>query len=400
MMMGMMSRSPMMRCALAVALTVAMGGCSSLGGSGPATGKIVEAAEQQSYADSPIQIVELNSATLDGLSGHRRASSFAEVFGQSAISDSVIGRGDVLDIAIWEAPPAVLFGRGSNSSDANTGIDNAQRADVPQQRVGSDGSVTVPFVGKVAVEGRSPASIQREIVNRLRGKAHQPQAIVRLVDNQTRSVTILGEVASSQRMPLTARGERLLDAIASAGGTSQPVVKSTVQLARGSVTAVMPLQSVIADPAHNVTLRPDDIITVQHKPFSFVALGAVNQNAEIPFEGSGLTLAEGLGRVGGLNDSRADIRGVFVFRLEQPAALAKGLPEDARTTEDGRVPVIYRLRMDDPASLFAMQDFAIEDDDMLYISTAPGADLQRFIATLSSTVFSIVAVGNALSDNQ
>lgn len=399
-MMTMKSRSLMLRSALAVALTVAMGGCSSLGGSGPATGKIVEAAEQQSYADSPIQIVELNAATLEGLSGHRKASSFAELFGESGISDSVIGKGDVLDIAIWEAPPAVLFGQASNNSGAKTAIDNAQRADIPQQRVGSDGSVTVPFVGKVAVEGRSPASIQREIVNRLRGKAHQPQVIVRLVDNQTRSVTILGEVASSQRMPLTARGERLLDAIASAGGARHSVVKSTVQLARGNTAAAMPLQSVIADPAQNVTLRPDDIISVQHKPFSFVALGAVNQNAEIPFEGSGLTLAEALGRVGGLNDNRADIRGVFLFRLEQPAALANGLPANTRTTQDGRVPVIYRLRMDDPASLFAMQDFAIEDSDVLYISTAPGADLQRFIATLSSTVFSVVAVGNALSDNQ
>jgi polysaccharide export outer membrane protein len=159
----------------------------------------------------------------------------------------------------------------------------------------------------------------------------------------------------------------------------------------------MPLEKVINDPLQNVRLRPGDVVTVQHQPFSFVALGAVQRNAEVPFEGNGITLAEALGRAGGLNDRRADVKGVFVFRLEDRAALPALAGPDVQATADGRVPVVYTLRMTDAASLFAMQDFRMRDGDVLYISTAPGVELERFLQTISSTAFSIVATGNALN---
>jgi polysaccharide export outer membrane protein len=139
------------------------------------------------------------------------------------------------------------------------------------------------------------------------------------------------------------------------------------------------------------------VVTVQHQPFSFVALGAVARSAEVPFEGKGITLAEALGRVGGLNDRRADVKGVFVFRLEDRAALPALSAGEIRTTADGRVPVVYTLRLTDAASLFAMQDFRMRDGDVLYVSTAPGVDLERFLQTITSTAFSIVATANTIS---
>ncbi|MEM6610584.1 MAG: polysaccharide export protein, partial [Pseudomonadota bacterium] len=123
----------------------------------------------------------------------------------------------------------------------------------------------------------------------------------------------------------------------------------------------------------------------------------VRGNAEVQFEGSGLTLAQALGRVGGLNDRRADVRGVFLFRLEEPEALGPLLSSDATRLPDGRVPVVYRLDMSEGASLFAIQQFAIRDDDVLYVSTAPGADLQRFVSTISAAAFSIIGITDAFA---
>jgi polysaccharide export outer membrane protein len=242
-----------------------------------------------------------------------------------------------------------------------------------------------------------PEQVESLIVGRLRRRANNPQAVVRLVANETRTATILGEVGASRQISLTARGERLLDALALAGGTRHPVEQATVQLARGERRAVMPLERVINDPLQNVRLRPGDVVTVQHQPFSFVALGAVARSAEVPFEGKGITLAEALGRVGGLNDRRADVKGVFVFRLEDRAALPALSAGEIRTTADGRVPVVYTLRLTDAASLFAMQDFRMRDGDVLYVSTAPGVDLERFLQTITSTAFSIVATANTIS---
>jgi polysaccharide export outer membrane protein len=258
------------------------------------------------------------------------------------------------------------------------------------------GTINVPFVGSVEVVGRTAAQVEREIVERLDGRAHQPQAIVRLVQNQARNVTIIGEVGASRRVPVTAQGERLLDVLAAAGGPRQPVGKTTVQLSRSGLSTSMSLDAIIRDPEQNIRVQPDDVVTVTFQPYSFIALGAVAQNAEVPFEGAGLTLAQALGRIGGLRADLADVSGVFVFRLEDPAALDPSLLEGARRMEDGRIPVIYRLNLRQPTSFFASQGFAVRDDDLLYISTAPGADLQRFLTTLSSVAFSTIGISDAL----
>ncbi|WP_241765834.1 polysaccharide biosynthesis/export family protein [Erythrobacter longus] len=377
-------------------LALALAGCSTLGASGPRGGDIRDA-NAQSYLGQGIEIVELNSSALSRLDQYGRTSQFAEIFTEPAPSIELVGYGDVLDIAIWEAPPAVLFGSTGANASLAAGPELASQVGIPQQMVSDAGTVSVPFVGAINVVGRKVSDIEREIVRRLRGRAHDPQAIVRLVQNQNRTVTILGEVTQSTRMPLTARGERLLDAVATAGGTSNPVDRSIIQITRGQQVASMPLERVVADPSQNVPLFPNDVVTVLHQPFSFVALGAVRTSAEVPFDGAGVTLAEALGRVGGLNDGRADVKGVFIFRLQDKAALGDSLDPNVRVTADGRVPVIYRLDLSDPASLFAMQDFAIQDEDVIYVSTAPGADLQRFVATISSAAFSIIGITNALS---
>lgn len=383
------------RTLLGALLALAVAACSSLGASGP-SGMSVRGADSEEYSGSGIQIVELNEAALTRLAAHGRSSTFAQVFGEGEASPLRIGQGDTVDVAIWEAPPAVLFGVTSASPILAANPAMAQSASIPQQMISEEGTITIPFVGPVPVVGRTPAEIEREIVARLRGRAHDPQVVVRLVQNEARTVTVLGEVAESRRMPLTARGERLLDALAVAGGARNPIDRTTVQLARGEVAADMPLERIVRDPAQNVRLRPNDVVTVLHQPFRFIALGAVMQSAEVPFEGSGLTLAQALGRIGGLAAQRADVRGVFVFRLELPEVLGPAVPPDARTTAEGRVPVIYRLNMAEPASLFAMQDFSMRDGDVLYVSTAPGSDLQRFVSTLSSVAFSTIAIGNAL----
>lgn len=374
--------------------------CTSLGGAGPSTGAIRGAQQDgQAYADSAIQVIPLAADVVAGLGHHEQAASFAELFGETGVSATVIAPGDQIDIAIWEAPPAVLFGAVSSDQQLSGTADLASTASIPRQQVDEDGMIGLPFVGRIKVLGLRPEQVEAIIVARLRRRANDPQAVVRLVQNETRTATILGEVPSSRQISLSARGERLLDALAVAGGTRQPIEQSTVQLARGARRAVMPLERVINDPLQNVRLRPGDVVTVQHQPFSFVALGAVARNAEVPFEGGGITLAEALGRAGGLNDRRADVKGVFVFRLEDREALPMLAGSDVRTTGDGRVPVVYTLRMTDAASLFMMQDFRMRDGDVLYISTAPGVELERFLNTISSTAFSIVATGNAFDSN-
>lgn len=121
----------------------------------------------------------------------------------------------------------------------------------------------------------------------------------------------------------------------------------------------------IWDPRQNIRLQADDAVAALYQSYSVTALGAVANNAELNFEGTGFTLARALGRVGGLRDERADIRGVFIFELEDPAALDPALAAGAETTPDGRVPAIYSIDLKNPASFFVAQGFPIRNRDVL-----------------------------------
>ncbi|WP_394730700.1 polysaccharide biosynthesis/export family protein [Altererythrobacter sp. GH1-8] len=387
----------MSRILLASLLAVLVGACSTLGAAGPGTGT-VRSSDGEPYGAAEIAVVELDSNTNARITASRDAQSFARVFGDPEFFAPRLERGDVVGVTIWEAPPAVLFGGQLTRAGSFDG-GAAQGTSLPDQRVDEAGAITVPFAGKVTAAGRTTTQIQSEIIRRLDGKANDPQVLVRLVDNQANNVTVMGKVAQTRRVPLSSRGERLLDVLAQAGGPSQEVEQTSVRVARGELAATMPLDAIILDPAQNIALRPEDIVTVLHQPYSFIALGAVARNAEIPFEGSGLSLAQALGRMGGLRDDRADIRGVFVFRFEEPAAIEPSQIVDVQSRQDGKIPVIYRLDMSDAAGLFLAQDFQVRDDDVIYVSSAPGADLQKFLQTLSNVALSTIAISNSLDNN-
>ena len=147
-------------------------------------------------------------------------------------------------------------------------------------------------------------------------------------------------------------------------------------------------------------VAPDDVVTVYFQPYSFTAMGAIGTNSELPFEATGINLAQALGRVGGLRNERADIRGIFLFRLEDPAKLGAQVPANARLTPDGKLPVIYRLDLKEPGSIFAAQSFPMRNRDVLYVSNAPLADFQKFMSMVSSATFSLIGVANAVDSDQ
>jgi polysaccharide export outer membrane protein len=296
----------------------------------------------------------------------------------------VIGAGDSLEVNIWEAPPATLFGGGG--IDLRTGLSMARPTTLPEQVVDSQGMISVPFVGRVQAAGRSPQAIESDVATRLRGKANQPEVMVRVLRNASSVVTVVGEVATNIRMPLTPTGERLLDALAAAGGVRHPVDKTTVQVTRGNAYHSLPLDVVIRDPRQNVPLMPGDVIAALFEPLSFTALGATGKNEEVPFEAQGISLAQALARSGGLIDARSDARGVFIFRFEQGNAL-DWPTQPVHTRPDGLVPVVYRLDLRDPNSFFVMQNFAMNNKDILYVSNAPAAELQKFLNLIFSVVY-------------
>lgn len=366
-----------------------LAGCSSYGpwlaSSGPSASQIEEAGNAEAVRDA-IRVVDVTDGVARALAASQRRQLFSEALGNGGPPGYRVGLGDVLEISVWEAPPALMFGQSALSADGVT--PSSRAAAFPEQMVSHEGTINVPFAGTIAVAGKTPQEIEQEIAARLRGKANQPQVLLRVVRNNSSNVTVVGEVTASVRMPLTATGERLLDALAAAGGVRQPVNKVSIQVTRGRHVAQLPLETVIQDPQQNIPLLPGDVVTLLFQPFSFSVLGATGRNEEMNFEAQGITLSQALARVGGLQDNRADATGVFIFRFEDPATLDLGEQAPA-TTPEGRVPVVYRFDLKNPATFFISQSFPMRHRDVMYVSNASAAELQKFLNVIVSVVYPI-----------
>lgn len=364
--------------ALAIA---ALAGCTAVG---PTSHEI----ERVPTVATGLRVIPVTEQVAEQVNHAELRGDFASRLGDATPIGTRVGVGDTLEVTIWEAAPAALFGTAILDSSIGSGVSTSRPNTLPGILVGPSGTITIPFAGQVPAAGHTLREIEQEIVRRLQGRAHLPQAMVRIAHNATANVTVVGDVKSPQRVPLTPRGERVLDAIAEAGGTSQPIDRMTIEITRGGTVQRMAARDLLQDPRQNIILRSDDVITVLYQPYSFTVMGATGKNDEVHFEGVGLTLAQALGRVGGLQDMRADPRGVFLFRWEKPQLLGSD-GQGLRPNEHGLVPVIYQADLKRPETYFAVQHFRMRDGDIIYVSNSRVAELQRFVNIVSSSILPV-----------
>ncbi len=355
-------------------LCVLLAGCGAMPNSGASRMQVQQADTSKSLEG--ILLLKVDDKLARKLDEAKQYKPFAEVFGIAKPKSYLIGPGDTLVVTVWETPPAILFG--GVALDPKVGALSTSAEALPAQMVMDDGNISIPFAGRIRVAGRTVREIENDIVQRLQGKANNPQVMVRVTGNPTSQVSVIGDVEKSANIPLTPKGERLLDALAAVGGASQPVTRMSLQLSRAGVTASMPLDVVVREPKQNIPLRPGDVLTVMFQPWSFTVLGAVGKNQEVPFEARGISLAQALARSGGLNDNRADPGGVFVFRFED-ARLVMEEQTAMPLRTSGQIPVVYQVNFNDPGAFFVTQNFPVQDKDVIYVANMPSAELEKFL---------------------
>src|SRR5438067_8323504 len=374
-------------------LACVVAGCSALPTSGPTASDV----RSQEVRDNQTRfnLVDITDNVVATLLAEPAESFHARFKKYGRPPQPKIGIGDSLVISIWEAAGGGLFGT-SPTDHVSAG---SRSVTIPEQVVGRDGGISVPFADRVPAAGRLPVEVQKAIEQRLQEKAFEPQVIVTVTKSLSNSVTVAGEVVSGARVPLSLKGDRLLDLIAAAGGAKSPVYETFVRLSRDGVTATIPMESLVADPAENIYAQPGDVLTLVRLPQSFTVFGATGSNSQIPFSAEKMTLVEALAKAGGLQDQRSDPAGVFLFRFEPPKIVnALGRPQ-LRSGPDGATPVVYRLNLRDAKSYFLAQRFPVEDKDIVYVANADFNELQKFFTllnTLTGPVITGIVVKSAV----
>ena len=234
----------------------------------------------------------------------------AEFQDRSRPRDVRFGIGDIVSVTIFEASSGGLF------IPAEAGVRPGNFITIPSQAVDVNGNISIPFAGAIRARGRTQVEIQQAIVDALKDRAIEPQAVVSIVDQRTSLISLLGDVGRPSRIPAQLTPERILDAITRAGGPAGPGPDEWVMLERDGRRALSPFGALIYEPANNIYVHPNDTIYLYREPQTFLAFGALGTQQQIPFGTWRITLAEAVSKAGGLRDDAADPASVFLYRGE------------------------------------------------------------------------------------
>jgi polysaccharide export outer membrane protein len=287
------------------------------------------------------------------------------------------------------AGPRQLRGTGNLSAQGleallKTAVESGRSGTrIPNQQVASDGAISIPYAGRIAVADRTPTDVQHTIEKLLGPKALDPQALVMVKRSVANSVSVAGEVIGGARVPLSPGGDRLLQVIAAAGGANGPVHDTVVRLSRDGVTATVPLAILVADPDQDIFAEPGDVLTLVRRPQTFSVFGATGRNAAITFNRDRLSLTEALAKAGGLLDDRADPRAVFLFRYE-PVSVVQAFGQPIATgAQGGLSPIVYRLDLREAKSYLLARRFPVHDKDIIFVANAEIQPIYHFFQALS-----------------
>jgi polysaccharide biosynthesis/export protein len=328
--------------------------------------------------------------------------SLTAVFGDRRPPPEIkFGIGDVVAVTIFEAQAGGLF------IPAEAGVRNGNFVTLPNQPVDTKGFISVPYAGLVPTAGKTPSQVEQAIVDRIRNRAIEPQAVVSLVTQNTSLITVIGEINAqnlpSGRVPAMPAGERLLDYITRAGGLKDQGQDTWVVVERHGRRAAVPFGSIVYEPGNNIWIWPDDTIYLYKEPQTFLAFGASGTQGEFQFSAGPqssawrMTLAEAVATAGGLLDTQADPGSVFLYRRE-PRELAEKLGVDCSKMEGDTVPVVYSVSFADPAGYFLATQMQMHNKDVIFVANAQAVEIEKF-ATFVNTLATAASTTATVGDN-
>ena len=316
--------------------------------------------DQQKTAIENVAIVRLDASNIDTFSQPARG------YARSALpvgkaSDYRIGSGDLLNVIVFDHPELMLP-VGPRGAAEDSGF-----------YVQADGSFNYPFIGEVEAGGRTASDVRAEVAERLANFIPSPQVEVRVAAFNSQRVVVAGEVKAPNSQAITLAPTTLITAINAAGGLTDAADTRAVSLQRGGRLYTIDLAGFLNAglEQNNPLLRAGDVVTVtRRRAQEAYLLGQISKPAAIDLSQEPITLTQAITRQGGLNETRADARGVFVFRLV-----------------NGRM-TVFQLETLSPTGLLLGTRFVLEPADVVYVVRSP---LSRWNDTISGLLPTVTA---------
>ncbi len=325
---------------------------------------------QKSLGDD-VEIIRLDASNIGSFTSPARGYATSEMAGGSGW-DYRVGVGDILNVIVFDHPE-LTSPAGPQRTAEESGF-----------RVQSDGTFFYPFIGQVMAKGRAPEEIRAEVTQRLAEYIPQPQLEVRVAAFNSQSVVVSGAVRAPSRQNLTTVPVTLIEAITASGGINELGDGRRVSIQRGSARFTVDLEGYLTAgiKQNNPVLRSGDVVNVpRRRAQEAYLLGQVKKPDVIDLSLETVTLTQAITRQGGLDEPRADARGVFVFRARKPGVIT-----------------VFQLETRDPTGFLLGTRFVLEPADVIYVIRSPLQKWNDAISGLLPTVQAVTAV-DALTTN-
>ncbi|MGY8775873.1 MAG: polysaccharide export protein [Spongiibacter sp.] len=371
----------------ACVLVAATAGCTVVPGSNMNRMNSVwfdDTPEEYTPAETDIQYIPINATVLAHLNQQPQKQPLSNTELEAAISSYhyKIGLGDILTITVWEHPeltiPSGSF-RGAEESG---------------NEVKADGSVFYPYAGTLYVLGLTTSEVKDLVTERLSSVIKRPQVDVRVASFKSQRVYVSGAVKQPGIAPVTNVPLTLVDAIDQRGGLDEDAAWGDVRLTRNGHTRNISLRSLYEQGAwsENILLQHGDQIHVPRNDADKIfVLGEVNRPQGLPMSRTGTTLAEALASANGINESKADGRGIYVLRNT-------GISRDENNNPIYTA-TIYHLNAASAVGFMLADKFALTPRDIVYVSPAPITRWNRFLSQLLPSIVATDRIGDIQNNN-
>ena len=296
---------------------------------------------------------------------------------------------DILGITVWDHPELTTPNGSTLSSGGNTTQTVAGalqqpyttalpgQADPYGQTVASDGTIYFPFVGRIRAGGKTVGQVRDQLSAGLGPYIRNPQVDVRVLAYRSQKIQVTGEVKAPGPLAVSDVPLTLVDAITRSGGTTTDADLQRVRLTRHNQLYVLDANRMLdkGDTSQDLMLQAGDVINVPDRSTSRVfILGEVKTPVQVPMLKGSLTIADALTQAGGILNTDANPRQIYVMR---------GMKENPTTPE------VYRLDMTQPDAILLSAQFQLQPLDVVYVGTAASATFNRVLQQVLPTIETI-----------
>lgn len=218
-------------------------------------------------------------------------------------------------------------------------------------RVSEDGSISLPLIGDIQVEGLTKGEVEKKLSQLLeKDYLQDPQVTVFIREYQSKRVSVIGAVKNPGPYELIGH-QTLLQIISRAGGLTKEAGKEIMVIREqndGETESIrIPIDDLIIQGKVdlNIALKPNDIVNIPiDRIVRVYVFGQVRNPGALEVKKSNIpTLLQAIAQAGGFSD-RASKGGVLLKRMDETGkeiqkkinakAIIKGKKEDIQLKEN------------------------------------------------------------------